>query len=157
MSGRDGLPFSDEMAAALTWLPAHEDRIRAEALPSLLSVPSEDAMFELLSAMNVSGITPELACSVPGVLIATLTDPDADHVHYVHTDEGGRVHCCECTHGELVGDVWVTACDEALWKPNYPVTATVTEWPDEQRCREDDIDAWWIATADALTGEGAHS
>lgn len=116
----------------------------------VLSVPSEDALFDFLSALNWSGIHPELPCSTRGrAFLAGLTEPDADHVHILATDgDSGTAHCCECAHpGEPAGE-W----DVNSWEPPYPVLALVTEWPDLERCREDEIDPWW--TRVTPPGEG---
>jgi hypothetical protein len=109
-------------------------------VPRLLTVASEEHLYELLAALNVSGINPEVACLFADKpFLATLTDPDADHVEYVQTDEGGRIHCCNCHEHRPID------CAEANWEPRYPVQALLTEEPDADRAREDDIDVWWSA------------
>lgn len=106
----------------------------------VLTVPSEEAMYDFLTALNVSGSCPELSCAGSGAaFLATLTDPDADHVHIIRADSSGQAHCCECSHEggtctEFRAEPW----------PTYPVSALVTEWPDMERvAAEDYIDAWW--------------
>ena len=117
-------------------------------LPAILSVPSEEAMFDLLSALNMSGIHPELPCSTNGAgggFLAGLTEPDADHVHITNSEaDSGRVHCCECSHPGERANQW----DPNSWEPRYPVLALVTAWPDPERvAQEDYIDPWWTRTA----------
>lgn len=115
----------------------------------VLSVPSEDAMFEFLTGLNVSGLHPEVACSMGegGAFLATLTDPDADHVYIIRSASDGREHCCECAHEggkchEFRTDPW----------PRYPVLALVTEWPEVERCAADEIDTWWLSTRPGTLG-----
>jgi hypothetical protein len=110
----------------------------------VLIVPSEDAMYDFLTALNVSGEHPELACSTTGgaSFLAGLTEPDADHVHITVTEgDTGVVHCCECAHPGVRAIEW----DPNSWSPTYPVLALVTSWPDMVRVAEEDyIDAWWL-------------
>jgi hypothetical protein len=115
-------------------------------VPSILSVPSEDAMFDLLSALNVSGLHPELACTLPSggmSFLAGLTEPDADHVHITATEgDTGVVHCCECSHPGERANQW----DPNVWEPIYPVLALVVQWPDMGRVAEEDyLDPWWTS------------
>ncbi len=117
----------------------------------VVSVPSEDAMFELLSGLNVSGIHPELpsmrVTESGGVapFLATLTDPDADHVNYITSDERGLSRC-------IVGCDNCGSMDQSDdWTPEYPVSVLVGEWPDVDRCRVDEIEVWWVASRDAAT------
>ncbi len=110
--------------------------------PRILTVPSEEAMLAFLTALNVSGFHPEMACSDAGApFLAGLTDLDADHVHITATEaDTGYVHCCECMHPGEPANEW----DPNSWKPTYPVLALVTEWPDMVRVADEDyIDPWW--------------
>ena len=61
--------------------------------------------------------------------------------HYTVTDsDQGVAHCCECSHPGVRANEW----DPNSWRPTYPVTALVTEWPDMERvAAEDFIDPWW--------------
>lgn len=127
-------------------------QVREELAAVALRVPSEYAMFELLTGLNTSGIHPEVPCmwaqdiGSPGrpnlcvaPFLATLTDPDADRVNYIVSDESGLSRC-------MVGcDNCGSEGNEEWEPPSYPVTALVTAWPDEARCREDEINVWWIA------------
>lgn len=144
--------YRDAATIARNFTPTDDGATVDEAAVTL-SVPSEDAMFDLLSALNQSSITPELPCvwvkDVGGAggkpnlavapFLATLTDPDAGHVNYISSDESGRsrctMQCDDCGSG-----------GEKDWEPpSYPVTALVADWPDEERCRENEIEMWWIA------------
>ncbi len=122
---------------------AEQQTAEKDVTPRLLTVPDEQAMQHLLDALNVSGLHPELACSAGAgaSFLAGLTDPDADHVHYTVTDsDQGVAHCCECSHPGVRANEW----DPNSWRPTYPVTALVTEWPDMERvAAEDFIDPWW--------------
>lgn len=127
--------------------------------PVALSIPDEDALFELLHALNVSGEHPELPCVMVysvtvgrttwhhAPFLATLTEPDAAHVNYIVSGEDGRSRCengCE----ECGSDG-----DEPWTPPQWPVTALVGVWPDEKRCREDEINTWWSPSTPP--GEGS--
>lgn len=120
------------------------EQAEADRQATVLCVSSEEALFAFLDALNVSGLHPELACTIQGAsapFLAGLTDPDADHVHFTVTDsDSGVVHCCECSHPGERADRW----DANSWRPTYPISALVTEWPDMARVdAEDHIDAWW--------------
>lgn len=111
----------------------------------ILTVPSEEAMFALLTGLNVSGVHPELPCLAgQAAFLATLTDPDADYVHIVRTASDGREHCHSCSGCTHERDDCVEFSAEP-W-PRFPVLALVSEWPDARRCEEDEIDAWWLGT-----------
>jgi hypothetical protein len=114
------------------------------ASPALLAVSNEEALYDFLTALNVSGLHPELACTIHDAsapFLAGLTEPDADHVHITVTEaDSGVVHCCECSHPGERANEW----DPNRWEPRYPVLALVTEWPDMARVVEEDfIDPWW--------------
>lgn len=110
----------------------------------VLTVPSEEAMYDFLTGLNVSGVNPEVPCATvdqygSATFLSTLTDPDAAHVNYVYSDEGGHSRCiAQCENCGSEGD-------RDDWSPTYPVLALVTEWPDAQRLAENDfIDPWWL-------------
>lgn len=111
----------------------------------LLSVPSKEAMFDFLTALNVSGEHPEVPCVVVGggrTFLASLTDPDADYVHITSNGSSGYYECCGCIHS---GEPCTEYC-ESRWEPTYPVTALVSAWPNSSRVAEEDyIDSWWSA------------
>lgn len=118
------------------------------ALPRLVEIPNEEAMFNLLCGLNY-GEQPELACAWKGLaFLATLTDPDADHVNYIHADESGLSRCvipCEnCGTKDRIEDDWV---------PVYPVMALLAAEPDAERVVEDGGDAWWLARGDVATND----
>lgn len=121
-----------------------------QATFTTLTVPTEDAMFELLTGLNVSGHHPELPCVTvvdvggPGApnlavspFLATLTDPDADRVNYIASDGSGRSQCV------MNCDNCGSANHPTDGSPRYPITALVAVWPDEDRCHDDGIDIWW--------------
>lgn len=129
----------------MTGYPAAE---LAQPGPVALSVPDENAMYELLHGLNVTGEHPELPCTWiysvtsgrttwhAAPFLATLTEPDAAHVNYIVTDEDGRAPC-------------PSGCEECGsepqdWTPTYPVWALVAVWPDAGRCRDDEINTWWL-------------
>lgn len=116
----------------------------------LIECESEYYLFELLTALNVSGINPEVPCvstfdvdhtgKRPNIAVqtflATLTEPDASFVNYITSDENGHSRCvvgCENCGSEARYD----------WEPTYPVTAVLGVEPDAERAEEDDIDTWW--------------
>lgn len=119
--------------------------VPAREVPATIKVPSEEAMFDLLSGLNVSGVHPELPCiTQPGrygvaPFLATLTDPDAAHVNYIVSDERGRSRC-------MVGCDNCGSEDVEHYQPTYPVIALIGEWPDADRCRDDEISTWWLDT-----------
>lgn len=100
-----------------------------------LVVPSEEALLGLLSGLNVSGLNPEVAGrDGAAAFVASLTDPDADYVNIITSGSDGQARCqhaCECCDGD------------PEWEPTYPVAVLLSEEPDADRCREDEIDPWW--------------
>lgn len=132
--------------------PVHDPRPNAESdAPRLVVAHTVDHLFDLLSALNVSGLHPELPCvsvvnlggpGKPNVVaspfLATLTEPDAGHVNYIYADENGQSMC-------------VVGCDNCGsyarhdWEPTWPVTVLLAAEPDPERCAEDEIDVWWTA------------
>lgn len=120
--------------------PRDEPGLAERDLPRLLTVPDEESMYGLLVALNY-GANPEVACVDGGrAFISTLTDPDADHVNYVYTDESGHSRCvvgCENCGSE--------GNQRADWKPRYPVTAILSQMPHLDRAAEDEIEeAEWL-------------
>lgn len=87
---------------------------------------AEDALYAYLARLNEDGHHPEMATmDANGVgFLATLTDPDADHVHHVVTNEGGDAHCCNCD-GCSPGQSW----NPCAWRPTYPVVSLSQQSP----------------------------
>lgn len=133
--------------------PESADEGRGDELPRLIEVPSEEAMYALLCGLNY-GEMPELACTWKGLaFVATLTDPDADYVNYIHADESGLSRCptsCDnCGTADRIDDPW---------KPTYPVVALLAVVPNAERAAQDGTDTWWTtATSPARPAESAPS
>lgn len=131
--------------------PESADEGRGDELPRLIEVPSEEAMYALLCGLNY-GEMPELACTWKGLaFVATLTDPDADYVNYIHADESGLSRCptsCDnCGTADRIDDPW---------KPTYPVVALLAVVPNAERAAQDGTDTWWTtATSPARPAETA--
>lgn len=106
----NGSDLSDENGAAGTG-------------PFLRSIEAEDDLYAYLARLDEDGHHPELpTLDANGIgFLATLTDPDGDHVHHVVTGEDGRAHACDhwCAEG-------FSPCS---WRPKYPVTVMSQQNP----------------------------
>lgn len=93
-------------------------------MPYLAHFEDDGDLYAYLARLNEDGHNPELASiDANGIgFLATLTDPDADRVHHVVTDEGGRAHACDDYCQELE---W----SPCTWRPAYPVTSLSQQSP----------------------------
>lgn len=96
-------------------------------LPYVEHFTDDDDLYAYLARLNEDGHACELgAIDANGIaFLATLTDPDADRVHHVVTNESGRAHCCTCEDYEGQDSKWQVC----TWRPTYPVVALSQQNP----------------------------